>query len=94
MRRNRTHVEYGKKWYKIKGSIHTHPHASIHPDKIGLRVPSDEDDALARTKFPNLPNFVMSKWETWSYTGYKGELKKIGLTIQVLSGKIKLNPFQ
>jgi hypothetical protein len=85
-----TDVEFNGKWYSIKGWIHTHPHAETDPRQRGMRVPSDEDYVLSKLRFPNLPAFVISRVETFIFSGTKNAYYPIGRRIDLLSGKIKL----
>ena len=91
---NWTHVKFNKKWYSIKGFIHTHPHAGISKDQGGLRMPSPEDFTLSKNRFPNLPAFVISRVEVFSFNGVENSYRNIGNTNDLLRGKFKLVIFK
>jgi RHS repeat-associated protein len=85
-----THVQFEGKWYSIKGIVHTHPHAGAGKDKWGVRAPSPEDFTQSKNLYRGLPAFVISKVETFFYSGAANTVQEVGKTADVLSGKLKL----
>lgn len=58
----------------------------------GEYAPSDPDDyGVSKKYYPNLPAFVMSKVETFIYSGVRHSYSAVGKTSDVLTGKIKLS---
>ena len=56
-------------------------------------MPSDDDIRMAKQRFPNMPGFVISRVETFIYSG-DNHIDIISQSSKVLSGVSKLSKYK